>query len=66
MGTFTLGIDDCLLLVVRVEVEVASSTESRLRADEVEFITKEEGTFLAAGLSAIGWAQCQQGWVFCR
>lgn len=63
MGTLALGIDDCLLLVARVDVEVASSAESRLRADEVEFIRKEEGAFLAAGsgLSAIGWAQCQQG-----
>lgn len=68
MGTLALGIDDCLLRVARAGVDVTSSPESRLRADEVEveaeFITKEEGTFLAGGLSAIGWVQVSAGICF--
>lgn len=51
MGPLTPGMDDCRRRLARVdvdaEVDVTLSPDSRLGADEVEFITKEEGTFLA-------------------
>lgn len=52
MGPLTPGMDDCRLRLARVDVEaeveeVTLSPDSRLGADEVGFITKEEGTFLA-------------------
>ena len=64
-----LGIDDCLLrvLVVMAGVDVISPPLSRWRADEfeaefeVEVIIKEEGTFLAGRVSAIGWVKVSAG-----